>query len=115
MRKILKKHDKRTSSSSLAPVYLQSRVQDTYSHLMQLYHQEGLSALVATVRKALQELHTQKEMLIDRHRSLERRISEIEPVLVSISDARDRVVSSQRRTIEDYVGMHSGNSFSLNE
>lgn len=107
VRKILKKHDKQTSSR-FAPEYLQSRIGETYSHLLQLYHHEGLSALIGTVRKALHNLHLERQYLLgDRRRHLDRRISELEPVLVSISEARERVLSSRRRTIEDYIGTHS--------
>src|SRR3546814_5782050 len=88
VRKILKKHDKQTASQ-LAPVYLQSRVDKTYSHLLQLYHHEGLSALIATIRKALHTLHLERQYIItNNHGQLRRRISELEPVLLSISDAK---------------------------
>src|SRR5690606_32488804 len=108
VRKILKKYDKQTLSQ-LAPAYLHSRVGGTYSHLLQLYHHEGLSALIATVRKALHNLHIERQFIVSNHRShLTRTISDIEPVLASISEARERVLSARQRTIEDYIGVHSG-------
>lgn len=56
IRKILKKHDKTIKKSKIMGSYLSSRTDSQASHLQQLYHDEGISAIIATIRSALEEL-----------------------------------------------------------
>lgn len=58
VRKILKKHDKTHPRHKLSQNYLSSYTSGMVdSHLEQLYHYGGLSALVATLKRAFEELH----------------------------------------------------------
>ena len=57
LRKILKKHDKNINDRKITGQYISSRVDnDSDSHLQQLYHYEGIAAIVTTLRTALREL-----------------------------------------------------------
>lgn len=71
VRKILKKHDKnaplKLSNGYLSTSLLIGEDQDKSSHLHQLYHYGGLSALVATLQTAFLELY-QSECHILQHR-----------------------------------------------
>lgn len=51
LRKILKKHDKQVRDKLIATHYLSSRAQAKYSSMRQLYNNEGVMALVASLRK----------------------------------------------------------------
>lgn len=55
IRKILKKHDKTLKEHKIMGSYLSSRTDSQASHLQQLYHDEGISAIIATIRSALSE------------------------------------------------------------
>ncbi|TMW66755.1 hypothetical protein Poli38472_014067 [Pythium oligandrum] len=95
IRKILKKHDKMMKERKIMGAYLSSRTDSQASHLQQLYHDEGISAIIATIRTALSELRA-LEAQVDAsvsHR-LTRTISEDEPVLSKIALARRRLRQS---------------------
>lgn len=51
LRKILKKHDKQIRDRLIANHYLGSRANEKYSIMRQLYNNEGILALVASLRK----------------------------------------------------------------
>lgn len=51
LRKILKKHDKQVRDKLIATNYLSTRAQEKYSSMRQLYNNEGIMALVASLRK----------------------------------------------------------------
>lgn len=103
LRKILKKHDKTMQQHKIMGSYLTSRSESQASHLHQLYHDEGISAIVATIRSALIELRRLKELLesgkdtrtsTDMPTTMTRSISEDEPVLERIAHARRRLQQS---------------------
>ncbi|KAG7398179.1 hypothetical protein PHYBOEH_011502 [Phytophthora boehmeriae] len=52
IRKILKKHDKSLKEHKIMGSYLSSRTDSQASHLQQLYHDEGISAIIASTRAA---------------------------------------------------------------
>lgn len=96
IRKILKKHDKTVKEHKITGSYLSSRTDSQASHLQQLYHDEGISAIIATIRTALSELRKQEVQLATSiaDQSLVRSISEDEPVLQMINIARRRLKQS---------------------
>ncbi|TYZ59409.1 hypothetical protein PybrP1_001030 [[Pythium] brassicae (nom. inval.)] len=104
IRKILKKHDKTLKEHKIMGSYLSSRTDSQASHLQQLYHDEGISAIIATIRAALAELRKVELQLAfsapGSHpgavvaTSLARSISEDEPVLSKIQLARRRLQQS---------------------
>lgn len=51
LRKILKKHDKQVRDKLITNHYLTSRANEKYSTMRQLYNNEGIMALVASLRK----------------------------------------------------------------
>ncbi|RHY62407.1 hypothetical protein DYB38_004413 [Aphanomyces astaci] len=101
LRKILKKHDKNHKGKKITANYINSRVESNVSHLQQLYHDEGISAIIASIRAALDELRTlQMQVSGTNHEAaaatLTRSISEDEPILNRISVARQRLHQSTR-------------------
>ncbi|OQR84467.1 Major Facilitator Superfamily (MFS) [Achlya hypogyna] len=119
LRKILKKHDKNNKAHKITDNYISTRVDANVSHLQQLYHDEGISAIIATIRVALKDLQTLQAELgllppaIEAPASesrtsrasrvsftpatkMERSISETEPILNKISVARQRLHQSTR-------------------
>eukprot|EP00980_Cylindrotheca_fusiformis_P024592 scaffold12118_cov138-Cylindrotheca_fusiformis.AAC.9 len=63
VRKILKKHDKH--HAALSEAYIRRFVaEDEDTHLNQLYYYGGLSALLVTMQKAFEELHTMEVDLL---------------------------------------------------
>ena len=63
LRKILKKHDKKYTRK-LTNLYVKHySVKDIDTHLQQLYHYEGIAALVTTIRQGLRELRDLKRRL----------------------------------------------------
>lgn len=96
IRKILKKHDKLMKERKIMGSYLSSRTDSQASHLQQLYHDEGISAIIATIRSALSDLRKLEVALAadTTHRALTRSISEDEPVLSMIATARRRLQQS---------------------
>ncbi|GLE01159.1 hypothetical protein PINS_up009989 [Pythium insidiosum] len=123
LRKILKKHDKLMKGRKIMGSYLTSRTDSQASHLQQLYHDEGISAIIATIRTALTDLRKREVELatvdadaapvsVNTLRSpvtalalpplpkeeaaviLKRSISEDEPVLSKIALARRRLQQS---------------------
>lgn len=102
IRKILKKHDKTLKEHKIMGSYLSSRTDSQASHLQQLYHDEGISAIIATIRAALDELRSAELQLafsapgtsLVVATSLTRTISEDEPVLNKIQLARRRLQQS---------------------
>ncbi|KAF1785220.1 Major facilitator superfamily domain [Phytophthora cactorum] len=79
IRKILKKHDKTLKEHKIMGSYLSSRTDSQASHMQQLYHDEGISAIIATDAS---------------NKALTRTISEDEPVLNRIGQARRRLHKS---------------------
>lgn len=61
LRRIIKRHDK-MFDLKMGRIYFDSRLQGggKNSPLIQLYHQEGIRAIVATIRKGLEDLHEAK-------------------------------------------------------
>lgn len=57
LRKILKKHDKFHPEHKIAQSYLTNFTKEVDSHMDQLFNDEGLSALLATLNNAFMELH----------------------------------------------------------
>lgn len=55
IRKILKKHDKNSKDHKITGSYIESRTEYD-SHLKQLYHYEGIAAIVTSIRTALCEI-----------------------------------------------------------
>ncbi|KAG7379205.1 hypothetical protein PHYBOEH_012027 [Phytophthora boehmeriae] len=76
--------------------YLSSRTDSQASHLQQLYHDEGISAIIASIRAALTNLRRLEVQLAaeSTNKALERSISEDEPVLSRIGQARRRLHKS---------------------
>ena len=50
-KKILKKHDKQMRDNLIATKYLGTRAKEKYSFLRQLYHNEGILSLVASLKR----------------------------------------------------------------
>ncbi|KDO26892.1 hypothetical protein SPRG_07606 [Saprolegnia parasitica CBS 223.65] len=113
LRKILKKHDKNNKAHKITDNYISTRVDANVSHLQQLYHDEGISAIIATIRVALKDLQSLQADLgllpsplaapTPSYKSssttlvkMERSISETEPILNKISVARQRLHQSTR-------------------
>lgn len=96
IRKILKKHDKTLKEHKIMGSYLSSRTDSQASHLQQLYHDEGISAIIASIRAALTKLRRLEVQLASDSASvaLVRTISEDEPVLNRIGQARRRLHKS---------------------
>lgn len=96
IRKILKKHDKTLKEHKIMGSYLSSRTDSQASHLQQLYHDEGISAIIASIRSALSEVRKLEVQLSAGSASvaLVRSISEDEPVLTKINMARRRLRQS---------------------
>lgn len=97
IRKILKKHDKSLKEHKIMGSYLSSRTDSQASHLQQLYHDEGVSAIIASIRSALSELRKAEMQLAFGPASssaLVRTISQDEPVLSKIQQARRRLHQS---------------------
>ncbi|KAJ0411381.1 hypothetical protein ATCC90586_004367 [Pythium insidiosum] len=123
LRKILKKHDKLMKGRKIMGSYLTSRTDSQASHLQQLYHDEGISAIIATIRTALTDLRKSEVDLATVDKAavpvaaesarspvtalafpplpreeaaviLKRSISEDEPVLSKIALARRRLQQS---------------------
>ncbi|POM64946.1 Major Facilitator Superfamily (MFS), partial [Phytophthora palmivora] len=89
IRKILKKHDKTLKEHKIMGSYLSSRTASQASHMQQLYHDEGISAIIASIRAALIKVATYVP-----DKTLTRSISEDEPVLSRIGQARRRLHKS---------------------
>lgn len=96
IRKILKKHDKTLKEHKIMGSYLSSRTDSQASHLQQLYHDEGISAIIASIRSALTKLRKLEVQLAAdaTSKTLTRTISEDEPVLNRIGQARRRLHKS---------------------
>ncbi|CAH0519899.1 unnamed protein product [Peronospora belbahrii] len=96
IRKILKKHDKTLKEYKIMGSYLSSRTDSQASHMQQLYHDEGISAIIASIRSALTKLRTLEVQLATEatSKALTRKISEDEPVLSRIGQARRRLHNS---------------------
>ncbi|GMF19699.1 unnamed protein product [Phytophthora fragariaefolia] len=96
IRKILKKHDKTLKEHKIMGSYLSSRTDSQASHLQQLYHDEGISAIIASIRSALTKLRKLEVQLAAdaTSKALTRTISEDEPVLNRIGQARRRLHKS---------------------
>ncbi|CAK4680393.1 unnamed protein product [Aphanomyces euteiches] len=93
LRKILKKHDKNHKGRKITANYINSRIESNVSHLQQLYHDEGISAIIATIRAALDELR-RLQMQVMGLQPIQRSISEDEPILNRITIARQRLHQS---------------------
>ena len=64
LRKVIKKHDK-MFDLKMGRIYFDARLQGgKCSPLLQLYHQEGIRAIISTLRKGLEDLH---EARVDLH------------------------------------------------
>ncbi|RLN47565.1 hypothetical protein BBJ28_00020653, partial [Nothophytophthora sp. Chile5] len=98
IRKILKKHDKTLKEHKIMGSYLSSRTDSQASHLQQLYHDEGISAIIASIRAALTKLRRLELNLASEStgKALVRSISEDEPVLNRIGLARRRLHQSTK-------------------
>nr|CCA16837.1 Major Facilitator Superfamily (MFS) putative [Albugo laibachii Nc14] len=105
LRKILKKHDKTMQQHKIMGSYLTSRTESQASHLQQLYHDEGISAIIATIRSALTELRRLEDLFEEGQNgtrtssvsiptTMTRSISVDEPVLNRIAHARRRLQQS---------------------
>jgi hypothetical protein len=62
LRKIIKKHDKQFDLQ-MGNMYFGSRMGQN-SQLVQLYHQEGLCAIIGTIRRGFEDLYEAKETLL---------------------------------------------------
>uniref|UniRef100_M4BRT1 SPX domain-containing protein n=1 Tax=Hyaloperonospora arabidopsidis (strain Emoy2) TaxID=559515 RepID=M4BRT1_HYAAE len=96
IRKILKKHDKTLKEYKIMGSYLSSRTDSQASHMQQLYHDEGISAIIASIRSALTKLRKLEVQLATgaTDKAVTRTISEDEPVLSRIGQARRRLHQS---------------------
>ncbi|ETN15168.1 hypothetical protein PPTG_07346 [Phytophthora nicotianae INRA-310] len=96
IRKILKKHDKTLKEHKIMGSYLSSRTDSQASHMQQLYHDEGISAIIASIRAALTKLRKLEVLLAAdaTNKALTRTISEDEPILNRIGQARRRLHKS---------------------
>lgn len=115
IRKILKKHDKTVKEYKIMGSYLSSRTDSQASHLQQLYHDEGISAIIATIRSALTDLRRLEVQLASDSQSvvvLTRTISQDEPVLSKIQLARRRLQQSTQyvKTIAAQALIFDGDS-----
>lgn len=114
IRKILKKHDKTVKEHKIMGSYLSSRTDSQASHLQQLYHDEGISAIIATIRSALTELRKLEVQVASGSQlvSLTRTISQDEPVLSKIRLARRRLQQSTQyvKTIAAQALIFDGDS-----
>eukprot|EP00611_Tribonema_gayanum_P025678 TRINITY_DN5919_c0_g1_i2.p1 TRINITY_DN5919_c0_g1~~TRINITY_DN5919_c0_g1_i2.p1 ORF type:complete len:863 (-),score=287.56 TRINITY_DN5919_c0_g1_i2:526-3114(-) len=128
LRKILKKHDKQIRDRLLAANYLCSRARVRYSFLQQLYHNEGIMALVGTLKRALDTVESRKDMgglqsatrrafgsvssstswhdLLMRSTS-DGQGSDNHPVVAAITDALSKLHEEQDRTVSDYLTLSS--------
>ena len=68
LRKILRRHDKQFDLR-MTYIYFDSRLSSTdgnaNSQLVQLYHQEGLRAIIGTIRRGFEDLHDAKLALLE--------------------------------------------------
>ncbi|TDH72241.1 hypothetical protein CCR75_002747 [Bremia lactucae] len=96
IRKILKKHDKTLKEHKIMGSYLSSRTDSQASHMQQLYHDGGISAIIASIRAALTKLRKCEVLLATdfTDNAISRKISEDEPVLSRIGQARRRLAKS---------------------
>ena len=62
LRRIIKKHDKHFDLQ-MGKVYFGARLGKTNSQLVQLYHQEGLYAIIGTIRRGFEDLYEMKYQL----------------------------------------------------
>ena len=62
LRRIIKKHDKQFDLQ-MGKVYFGARLGKTNSQLVQLYHQEGLYAIIGTIRRGFEDLYEMKYQL----------------------------------------------------
>lgn len=73
LRKILKKHDAQFDLK-MTHMYFDARLgvsAKSNSQLVQLYHQEGLRAIIGTIRRAFEDLHEAREVLLaERNRRM---------------------------------------------
>ena len=58
LRKILKKHDKQMRDNLIATKYLGTRAKEKYSFLRQLYHNESILSLVASLKRSVRRKRT---------------------------------------------------------
>ncbi|CAN0408862.1 unnamed protein product [Ascophyllum nodosum] len=65
LRKILKKHDKQLRDKLIATNYLSTRAKAKYSSMRQLYNNEGIMALVASLRNAFEEPQLEDPLATD--------------------------------------------------
>ena len=94
VRKILKKHDKLYKSNKISTFYLSKSFMDGYdSHLEQLYHYGGISAVVASLKIAFYELN-------HHYRFLEYQPSE-NLLLSSISEKGEHDVDEEKKQSMD--------------
>lgn len=65
LRRILKKHDKQFDSK-MSNMYFDSRLGNAQQHsqLVQLYHQEGLRAIIGTIRRGFEDIYEAKDALV---------------------------------------------------
>jgi hypothetical protein len=79
VRKILKKHDKTHPHKQLSQEYVMAFASDDDSHLDQLYHYGGLSALMTTLKQAFWELHMMELNLLTMEEKNQSRHGRIMP------------------------------------
>jgi len=102
LRKILKKHDKQIRKRLLAAHYLVSRARNRYSYLLQLYHNEGILALVGSLNVIIDRFQPLRQI-----KSLEQREDGQSEMMEKINDSLVRLKAEQDRTLNDYVFMPS--------
>lgn len=102
LRKILKKHDKKSKAAPITERYLNSHMLGHVgdSHLQQMYHYGGIAALVETLRLGLEDDMTrtqqqQQQGSVTNYSTLSS-IQEMQPILHKIDSARQRLKHSSR-------------------
>lgn len=113
LRKVLKKHDKQIREKMLAQHYLASRARKQYSFLQQLIHNEGILALIGSLKRATEEVEMRSagyqrtasgaiplEFLLENG---DAGITGIDPIFQEIDSAMILLQESQRRTVNDYL------------
>ncbi|CAM9520385.1 unnamed protein product [Discosporangium mesarthrocarpum] len=119
LRKILKKHDKQIRGNKIADHYLSKRYKTKDAAMPQLYHTEGVSALIGVLKKRVKRKAGEaglgqgqgyREDACNHNTTpastlflFREEYSLTEEVFSSIEEAQNRMLAEQKRTIQEYV------------
>jgi len=103
LRKIIKKFEK-SLEHSIGRDYLLSRQERTLSQLRVLYRNEGLKVLIASAKRALEELSFARENLMQNDfQSLHGTAAEINPLYRKLITRQKQMEMEQRRTFQQFI------------